>query len=144
MRKPLSKARGKRRKKPTASPGNVRLTPQRKAVLEALSGSCEHPTARELYELTKRLIPGISLATIYNSLQTLQRAGLVNEHHLTSGAARYCINKTPHVHLLDENTGRMLDIRLREGVRPEEVFDLPAGTTISSMRAYLYGKIHKL
>lgn len=119
----------------------MRLTAQRRAVLKALTENYEHPTARELYEHTRQHLPGISLATIYNSLQALQRAGLVNEHRVSSGAARYCINKVPHVHLLDENTGRMLDVRLREGVKLEEVFDLPEGAVITSLRAYLHGKI---
>lgn len=109
--------------------------------MKALTESSEHPTVRELYELTKQYLPSISLATIYNSLQALQQAGLVNEHHITSGAARYCINKMPHVHMLDEATGRMIDVQLKAGVKLEDVFDLPAGVTISAMQAYLHGKL---
>ena len=133
----------RRTKKAAVSPKSevVRLTEQRRAVLTALTHSCMHPTVRELYELTKQHRPGISLATIYNSLQALQRAGLVNEHRVTSGAARYCINKKPHVHLIDKSTGKMLDVQVREGVRLEDVFELPEGVVISSMRAYLYGNI---
>lgn len=135
------KTRRRANKAAISSQSEVRFTAQRRAVLKALTISSSHPTVRELYELTKQYSPGISLATIYNSLQALQRAGLVNEHRVTSGAARYCINKQPHVHLLDKNTGQMIDVHIRKGVKLEEVFELPEGVEISSMRAYLYGKI---
>ena len=139
--KARTNARKGTRKKNVLPQSEIRLTTQRRAVLKALTGNNSHPTVRELYELTRQHQPGISLATIYNSLQALQRAGLVNEHHVSSGAARYCINKEPHVHLLDEITGQLIDVRLREGVRLEDVFDLPEGAVISSMKAYLHGKL---
>lgn len=126
---------------PIRPQGAIRMTAQRKAVLKALTENFGHPTVRELHELTKRYLPGVSLATIYNSLQALQRAGLVNEHHITSGAARFCINKMPHVHMLDDNSGRIIDVKLKEGVRLEDVFDLPLGVEIASMRAYLHGRL---
>ena len=141
MRKKSRKPRRRVRKEKTApNHGEVRMTPQRRAVYKALMESHEHPTVRDLYEIAKQKLPGISLATIYNSLQALMQVGLVNEHRVTSGAARYCINKQPHVHLLDEDSGLMMDVHLREGIRLEDVFALPEGVQVSSMRAYLYGK----
>lgn len=126
---------------PRIGGSKVRMTTQRKVVLKVLRESCEHPTVRDIYETAKQTLPGISLATIYNSLKALQRAGMVNEHHVTSGAARFCINKMPHVHMMDEASGRMIDVILREGVRLEDVFDVPTGAEITSMRAYLYGTL---
>lgn len=128
-------------KVPHISAEKMRMTTQRKVVLKALRESCGHPTVRELYELAQQTLPGISLATIYNSLKALQNAGMVNEHHLTSGAARFCINKMPHVHLMDETSGRMIDVNLRDGVRLEDVFNVPEGVVISSIQAYLYGTL---
>lgn len=143
MKKARSKVgrKAKRRRTKTLPHGEVRLTTQRKAVLRALTENCGHPTVRELFEQTRKLVPNISLATIYNSLQALQEAGLVNHHRLSSGGARFCINKEPHVHMLDESTGRMMDVKLKAGVRLEDVFELPAGVSITSMRAYLHGRM---
>lgn len=130
-----------RRKTHPKTQGPIRMTPQRKAVLKALTEHYGHPTVRELHELAKQYLPGISLATIYNSLQALQQAELVNEHRISSGGARFCINKMPHVHMLDDSSGRIIDVKLKEGIRLEDVFDLPEGVEISSMRAYLHGRL---
>lgn len=109
--------------------------------MRALMSTMQHPTAHELHQLVQQYCPGISLATVYNSLDYLCRAGVVNQHNLSTGPARYCVNITPHVHVVDERTGRMLDVHLKPGVRLEEVFDLPAGVRITSMNAYLHGLI---
>ena len=119
----------------------IRLTPRREAVLRALAESHAHPSARELKEMLSRQNSGISLATVYNSLNFLQKAGLVNEHRLSSGPARYCVNFNPHMHLVDEASGRMVDVFFKEGVRPEEVFELPSGARVESIKAYLHGHV---
>ena len=140
MRKTRSKAQGnRRRKRNTTTTGELRLTPQRKAVLRALAENTPHPTVRELHELAQHYQAGISLATIYNSLQALQKAGLINEHNISGSAARYSLNNAPRIHLLEEKTGNVLDVKLKEGVRPEDMFELPEGAQVTSMRAYLYG-----
>ena len=120
---------------------SVRLTPCRRAVLEALEHTQAHPTVRELRDIAARRHPSISLATVYNSLSYLQKIGLVNEHRLCSGSARYCVNYTPHMHLVDDLTGRMIDVQLKPGLHPEDVFDLPQGVTITSINAYLHGTV---
>lgn len=127
--------------KKTAERRAVRLTSCRKAVLETLMSCDIHPTVRELHQLTSRHSSGISLATVYNCLAYLQQAGMVNEHRLSSGPARYCVNFTPHMHLVDEKTGRIQDVRLKPGVKPEDVFDLPEGVQITSVNAYLRGSV---
>lgn len=115
------------------------LTPRRRAVLQALMHTDTHPTAREIRQMVG---PHICLATVYHALDYLTQAGLVNEHHLSSGGpARYCVNFTPHFHLVDEASGRMLDVQLKPGIRPEDVFELPEGARISSIKAYLHGQV---
>ena len=125
----------------TAEWPGVPLTLRRRAVLDALMNTHTHPTARELYALVRKLLPGISLATVYNSLAYLLRLGLVNEHHAGGAAARYCVNRYPHMHLLDTQNGNMVDIFLKPGVKAEDVFDLPEGAHITSISAYLYGNM---
>lgn len=120
---------------------SVRLTPRRRAVLEVLMSTPTHPTVRELHELVCSMMPGTALATVYNGLEYLQKAGLVNEHHLDSGPARYCANREPHMHLIDESTQRLIDVCLKPGIKPEDVFDLPSGFTVTSVTAYLHGHV---
>lgn len=118
----------------------VRLTPQRCAVLQTVLDSCDHPTAALIYERTQRHVPGISLATVYNTLETLNAAGLINRLHFDNSSSRYCPNLVPHAHLLNESTGEVTDIFLKAGLRAEDVFELPEGLCITGMEASLRGQ----
>ena len=119
----------------------VRMTRQRRAVLETILASHDHPTAAIIFERTKAHMPGISLATVYNCLETLSESGIINHLNFDNGPSRFCPNLIPHVHLLDDANNRVLDIKLKDGLRPEDVFDLPEGTCVTRMDACLHGNI---
>lgn len=123
-----------------ARKAGLRLTPQRLAVLETLLDSCDHPTAARICERTRQRVPGISRATVYNALDTLNEAGLINRLHFDHDSSRYCPNLVPHVHLLNESTGEVTDIHLKAGLRAEDIFELPEGVCITSMEACLRGQ----
>lgn len=122
-----------------AHQSGVRLTRQRRAVLNTVLSSGDHPTAALIYERTKQQEPGISLATVYNTLETLHDAGLINRLHFDHATSRYCPNLVPHVHLLNESTGEVTDIRLKAGLQAEDIFELPEGVCITGMEACLRG-----
>lgn len=122
-----------------ARKAGVRLTQQRCAVLQTVLDSCDHPTAALIFERTKQSMPCISLATVYNTLETLNAAGLINRLHFDNSSSRYCPNLVPHAHLLNEQTGEVLDIRLKAGLRAEDVFELPEGMCVTGMEACLRG-----
>lgn len=119
----------------------VRMTQQRRAVLETVLNSHDHPTAAVIFERTKNLLPGISLATVYNCLETLSEANIINHLNFDNGPSRFCPNLEPHVHLLDDANNRVMDIQLKPGLRPEDVFELPEGTCVTRMDACLHGNI---
>ena len=64
-----------------------RLTPQREAVFQVILEREDHPTASDIFEAAKRRLPGISYATVYNSLRYLKEAGLVLE--INFGSSRF-------------------------------------------------------
>ncbi len=124
-----------------AKDAGVRMTRQRRAVLEVIAASHDHPTAAQIFERTREAHGNISLATVYNCLETLAEARIINDLHFDNGPSRYCPNIEPHVHLLDDATNDVLDVQLRPGVKLEEVFDLPEGARICRMDATLRGVI---
>jgi Fur family peroxide stress response transcriptional regulator len=73
------------------------MTAQRAAVYEALCQAPEHPTAEALFFAVRDRLPGISLATVYNTLETLVDGGLAVKI-LGEGAARYDSLCAPHGH----------------------------------------------
>ncbi|MBL8094695.1 MAG: transcriptional repressor [Anaerolineales bacterium] len=89
----------------------MRLTPQRYAICEALSGNREHPTAQVLFDRLRVDYPSLSRATVYNTLHTLVEAGLLLE--LVSagdGNAHFDPDLSPHVHLVCVNCHQIDDL----------------------------------
>ena len=78
----------------------MRCTHQRAMVYGALCGLDSHPTADELLEVVRETAPGVSLATVYNTLDVLSRAGLVRMLASPSpgGPCRFDAELRDHVH----------------------------------------------
>ena len=68
---------------------NLKITKQRRAVLEAFLGSEEHLSAEELYKKVSAKEPKIGLATVYRTLALLTESGLAAELDFGDGQKRY-------------------------------------------------------
>src|SRR3982751_3302228 len=90
----------------------LRPTPQREVVLKIILEKRDHPTADEIFARVKGMMPSISLATVYNCLETLVRGGLVRQVNLERAPTRYCPNLREHAHFHDESTGKVHDVQL--------------------------------
>ena len=114
----------------TISHNGHRLTPQRREVYEVLLAQRDHPTATEVFLRTKQRMPSISLATIYNCLETLVECGLVKQVNVERDATRYCPNLTEHGHFMCERCGKIYDVPLLASKRVGRTWDLPVGFTV--------------
>ncbi|MBA3242972.1 MAG: transcriptional repressor [Acidobacteria bacterium] len=94
--------------------GGRALTPQRQAVLRVVSDSEDHPTANEIYEAARRLLPSISFATVYNSLKYLKGAGLLREINFGKASSRYDRETARHDHAICSRCGTLVDFDLEE------------------------------
>ena len=112
-------------KKTNAKKG-VGLTKQRKVVLEVIQNAEEHLTANEIFENSKKLLPTISFATVYNSLRYLKDAGFIAEKHFGSGASRFDRMTERHDHAICNECGKLVDIELE---LPTELVNLAASTS---------------
>src|SRR5882762_4205049 len=88
------------------------LTRQRKAVLDVVRAGDTHPTAAEVFEAARKTMPGISFATVYNSLRFLKEAGLVREVAFGNGASRYDRETERHDHAICSACGTLVDFDL--------------------------------
>jgi Fe2+ or Zn2+ uptake regulation protein len=89
----------------------LRLTPQRRAVLDVLRECDDHPTAADVLARVRRRHPGIGAATVYRSLALLVENGDALELNLGDGAsARYDGNISHHDHVVCVGCGRALDV----------------------------------
>jgi Fur family peroxide stress response transcriptional regulator len=88
----------------------LRLTAQRLAVCAALAGNRAHPTAQALYDQLRPQFTTLSRATVYNTLQSLVRAGLIHEIGTAGdGAVHYDADPRPHVNLMCTRCHRVDD-----------------------------------
>ncbi len=106
------------------------MTEQRRAVYETLMGERDHPTAVEVFMRVKRKVPSISLATVYNCLDTLSGCGLVKTVAHEREPSRFCPNLEEHAHFFCQTCGSVTDLPLRARKRPEEVWILPDNLSI--------------
>lgn len=92
----------------------ARLTPQREAVLQVIRTREDHPTANEIFEAARALLPAISYATVYNSLRYFRETGLVREINFGNSASRYDGITDRHDHAICTNCGKLVDFDLNE------------------------------
>lgn len=88
---------------------NLKVTPQRIAVLEALSNLKDHPTADKIKEYVVRNHPHIAVGTIYKTLETFVEKGLVKKVKTEQDFMRYDAILDKHHHLYCEDTERIED-----------------------------------
>lgn len=87
-----------------------RFTEQRAAVYRFLASTDMHPSADEVFLSVRRNLPGISLATVYKSLETLVGCGLAVKLTYSDGSARYDGRTDPHHHARCLACGKVKDI----------------------------------
>ena len=87
-----------------------RYTEQRAAVYRFLSAVTSHPNADEVFQEVRSQVPGISLATVYKSLETLVNCGLAAKLTYSDGSARYDAKMDPHHHARCVSCGDVSDV----------------------------------
>ena len=90
------------------------LTVQRQVVLRVVNESHHHPTASQVFEQARSLLPTISYATVYNSLRFLKQAGLVREISFGNAASRYDRETDRHDHAICTRCGTLVDFDMSE------------------------------
>ena len=88
----------------------LRMTVQRRVVLEALLDLPDHPKADEIHALVARRVPGISRTTTYRTLEQLVRLGVIGKACHPGSAARYDNRTDTHHHLVCLECEEMIDI----------------------------------
>jgi Fur family peroxide stress response transcriptional regulator len=118
----------------TISQKGFRFTAQRREVYDALLLKRNHPTAVDVFLRVQKKLPGISLATVYNCLETLAECGLVRAVNHDRQSSRYCANLEPHAHFFCEQCGAVADVPSDTSDNTDpgtEGWRLPAGAVVT-------------
>lgn len=120
------------------------MTKQRKVVYDVLLGEPrDHPTAGQVFERAKDEMPSISLATVYNCLETLTHAGVVKQVNVDREASRYCPNQNPHAHFFCSSCEEVFDINLKSAADAVTPWALPEGAFVDHVEVAMKGRCPK-
>jgi Fur family peroxide stress response transcriptional regulator len=88
----------------------LKVTPQRQAILRLLDGNKAHPSADNIHRELLRQYPGISFATVYNTLSKLAKAGKIQELDIDPNKKRFDPCTALHYHFYCRACGKVFDI----------------------------------
>ncbi len=87
----------------------LKVTPQRVAILEALTELHNHPTADNIIKFIKEKHPNIAIGTVYNILEAFVEKGLLKKVKTDGDIMRYDAITEPHHHLYCIESDRIED-----------------------------------
>ncbi len=93
----------------------LKMTEQRRVVARVLSDAADHPDVEQVYRRASKIDPHISIATVYRTVRLFEEANILARHDFGDGRARY--EEMPsdhHDHLIDVQTGRVIEFRNEE------------------------------
>lgn len=119
----------------------IRITQQRMAILAALVGSDDHPTVETLYRRANKLMSHVSLATVYRTVTVLVECGAVIKNEFEGSNTSFELaNKPHHDHLIDIETGEVIEFVSDEIETMQEKIAKELGYEIVFHRLELYAK----
>ncbi|WP_380052776.1 Fur family transcriptional regulator [Falsihalocynthiibacter sp. SS001] len=118
----------------------LRLTEQRRVIAGVLEEAHDHPDVEELYARAVKLDPKISIATVYRTVKLFEESGILAKHEFGDGRARYeTADRDHHDHLIDMNSGRVIEFVDDEIEALQEKIAEKLGYELRGHRLELYG-----
>ena len=100
----------------------LKLTPQRLAIVDVfVEKNPLHPSARVIYDLAKRRTKGLSLSTVYYTLNELSRHGIIKMLEFDKMEDRYEGTLTDHINLICKECHGIMDYKVPIVIDPREV-----------------------
>lgn len=118
----------------------LKMTGPRKTILKVLGESSDHPSVEEVYERAKALDASISIATVYRTLNMLDELDLVTRHEFKENFSRYETNMDHHHHLIDLESGQVIEFQNAELETLKERIAREMGFELVDHRLELYGR----
>ena len=115
----------------------MRNTKQRSLVLEVVNHNDCHPTALEVYQECKKVIPNISLGTVYRNLNFLALQGEIQRVEVPGHIERYD-KRHSHDHFICIKCGNIIDLKQRSILSRKMI----KGNQILTFKTYYNGICH--
>ncbi|MGN0538025.1 MAG: Fur family transcriptional regulator [Acutalibacteraceae bacterium] len=110
------------------------MTPSGKIILDMVNGSSQHLTAEAIYQMLQTNEKKMSLATVYNNLNSLCEEGFIKRLSI-EGKPDYYDKVTRHDHLICKKCGKIFDLTLDDMTKD---FEKKIGVSLESYDLKLY------
>src|SRR5690554_1001234 len=118
----------------------LKMTEQGLVIARVLSEATDHPDVEQLYQRAVHIDPRISIATVYRTVKPFEEAGILERHEFGDGRARYeTASDEHHDHLIDMQTGEVIEFVNEEIERLQEEIARELGYALVDHRLELYG-----
>lgn len=118
----------------------MKMTEQRRVIARVLSEADDHPDVEEVHRRAADIDSGISIATVYRTVRIFEDAGILERHDFRDGRSRYeTAPDEHHDHLIDVNTGKVIEFVDAEIERLQEEVARRLGYRLLDHRLELYG-----
>lgn len=118
----------------------LKMTGQRRVVLQVLSEAEDHLDVEEVHRCAVRIDPRISIATVYRTMRLLEDADVVDKVDFGDGRARYEEKRgVHHDHLIDTRNGQVIEFTNPELEAMKERIARDLGYRIVGHRLEIYG-----
>ena len=117
----------------------MRMTRQRKIILDELKKSKNHPSADQLWERVRKRLPRISLGTVYRNLEKLADEGMILRLELPNQPRRYDANTNDHYHIFCVECARTEDLAYHPSVDLTRIFSRKTGYKILGYKIHILG-----
>jgi Fur family transcriptional regulator, peroxide stress response regulator len=124
----------------------LKITPQRIAILEAITKLNNHPTAEHIIDYVRKNHPNIATATVYKVLDALVEKGLINKVKSEKDVMRYDAFLEKHHHLYASDSDRIedyVDDKLNEILEKHFEKNGVPGFKIEDVKLQIIGKFLK-
>ena len=118
----------------------LRMTLPRKIILEVIEDSEDHPDVEEMYRRAVTRDKSISIATVYRTIKLFEEAGIIERLDIGDGRARYEEAGEHHEHLVDVETGEIIEFQDNELEEMKKAVALKMGYELVDHRLELFGK----
>lgn len=118
----------------------LRMTEQRRVIVRVISDALDHPDVEEIYRRASDIDGNISLSTVYRTVRLFEEEGILERHDFGEGRSRYGqANTEHHDHLVDVNTGKVIEFRNEQIERLQELVAKELGYKLIDHKLELYG-----
>lgn len=118
-----------------------KTTGQRQTIARMLSDASNHPDAEELHRRAMLLDARISIATVYRTVRLFEEKGILQRRDFGNGRARYePTDHGPHHHLIDVETGKVVEFKNSEHERLVRALAEQLGFAVVSLQLEVFGK----